>query len=566
MADRVLQCGHGTHTGLVREQNEDNYGVDTERGVFAVADGMGGHQAGEFASAIAVQEVYTRIQQGEDTRDAIGNASIAVRGFRPDQKPNELKLGSTMILADFRAADSGAVGSRFRLLWVGDSRAYKFARGRLKQVSRDHSHAEDLLRAGKISAQEAAAHPKRGVLSRAMGMPGGGPETVEELSADLGDGEILLLCSDGLYGMVDDDAMRAILAGPGTLQQRADRLIQAALDGGGKDNVTVLLVSDRDENPETVLRPTTAEAAAGPDLRALLESPAARYGGGGAVALLLLLIGVFMFSGGTGSDDTVAARSGTGATADAPARERRQTVRPPPATAPVVETTAPDNPATTGGLPGRLDDATNPQPEDEVAAVPEAIAAPAVPVPVDPRPQPPDTAAVPSRVERADTEAPAAVAPAPEQTAAIAAPNPATTPGSALEAAPDAPVARVAATPSAPVAAAPRARTAPQPLTEIPTGDALRAMLARQLPAGDYLQLGVFQELDDGEVETLDQLEDNFRGFFQVRKVLLPPYTVVLIQPGEGLNFEEIQQLVVSELGARSSRFELQDTPFKQSL
>lgn len=227
-------------TGLKRTNNEDSFLIQPELGFAALADGMGGAAAGEIASQLftrAAQEVFT--QSGDEERaqprtlieDVFGLANQMILDHVKEH-PDHHGMGCT---AELLALQDGS----FHLGHVGDSRAYIFKDRRLKQLTKDHSFIQGLLDSGAITPEEARSHRMRHVILRAVG-------TTESLAVDLIHGElipgdILLLCSDGLTDMVEDHSIEQILTLPVELEEKAERLIQAAKSGGGLDNITVVL-------------------------------------------------------------------------------------------------------------------------------------------------------------------------------------------------------------------------------------------------------------------------------------------------------------------------------------
>lgn len=235
-----------THKGRVRDYNEDSVGLfQTDYGVTVavVADGMGGHQAGDVASQSAVQVVKRKLrsltpQMGTEERrkrslEAATKANQEVYHMATDNKGYK-GMGTTLITAILDEEE-------IVLSHIGDSRAYLLHDDGLYQLTEDHSLVNVLQKHGEITEEEAKVHPQRNVIMRAVG-------TSEEVEADIivtpwYPGDILLLCSDGLYNMAEVDTIGTILTTPGlTVAQQSEQLIQAALDGGGTDNISVILV------------------------------------------------------------------------------------------------------------------------------------------------------------------------------------------------------------------------------------------------------------------------------------------------------------------------------------
>ena len=228
-----LEFGHGTHTGLRREHNEDTYWADSELGLWLVADGMGGHDHGEVASAMARDNVVQAVQKGQPLAEAITFADTEIIRHS-SEKRTDRPMGTTVVAVLMR-------GDQFEVSWVGDSRVYIYG-DRLKQISRDHSYVQELVDQGAITAAQAKTSPHRNVVTQALGVTQPDQLKVETIKGTLATGEQLLLCSDGLTEEVSDDGIAAILARGLTAQEAVEHLILAALDNGGSDNVTVLLV------------------------------------------------------------------------------------------------------------------------------------------------------------------------------------------------------------------------------------------------------------------------------------------------------------------------------------
>jgi len=231
---KKFDVGHGTHPGLKRACNEDRYLVAPDIGLFLVADGMGGHEAGDVASDIVVREVTKGVRRGALLVEAIAAAHRSVRSAAA-RGEGAWDMGSTVVALRLE-------GLRYEVAWVGDSRAYLW-NGALHQITRDHSYVQLLLDAGLIGKGEVATHPYRNVITQALGGSGKIEVKVDRIVGELSEGDSLLLCSDGLSGEVSEDMIAAILAETRRNQAKVDRLIRAALAAGGNDNVTAILVS-----------------------------------------------------------------------------------------------------------------------------------------------------------------------------------------------------------------------------------------------------------------------------------------------------------------------------------
>jgi serine/threonine protein phosphatase Stp1 len=229
-----------THKGLVRRENEDNIVLHPEGALWAVADGMGGHANGRWASAQVVAEIAQARLDGEGLDadcDAIAdaladaNAKIVAAAESAGQT-----MGSTVVA--LRIA-----GGRCACLWAGDSRIYRLRSGRLRQLTRDHSQVEQLVQAGIITADQAESHPMANVITRAVGVA---PDlALDVIEDEVAPDDSFLLCSDGLTKCLKDDEIAAIAAThpPG---EACDALLAATLKRGAPDNVSVILVRCED--------------------------------------------------------------------------------------------------------------------------------------------------------------------------------------------------------------------------------------------------------------------------------------------------------------------------------
>ena len=222
-----------THVGLKRPINEDNFLVRAEAGLFAVADGMGGHDAGEVASA--------RIVAALEELEAVSPDGVvaALEGVNKDLRElaagtGKHTIGSTVVGYLFDGA--GGV----TCFWAGDSRAYLHRDGQLLQVSRDHSLVQELVDAGMIDPERAEGHPNGNVITRAVGAAD--QLRVDRVEGDARPGDLFLLASDGVTRVVPDDELVADLAGDRPLGEIADGLVWKVLGRGAPDNLTLVLV------------------------------------------------------------------------------------------------------------------------------------------------------------------------------------------------------------------------------------------------------------------------------------------------------------------------------------
>ena len=225
-----------SRTGHVRRNNEDSYLMRGD--LFMIADGMGGAAAGEVASAMCA-EAFAEIDlvrtHGDDAlRQAVRTANARIHE-RAASDPSAAGMGTTVTAA--------LVGNDGRIAFanVGDSRAYMLRDGELRRLTEDHSVVAELVASGQISEQEAAGHPQKNVVTRVLGAEAS--VMVDTFWLDGSDGDVILLCSDGLHGMIhDEDIQRILGANAASLQDAAAKLIDAANEAGGKDNVSVVLL------------------------------------------------------------------------------------------------------------------------------------------------------------------------------------------------------------------------------------------------------------------------------------------------------------------------------------
>ena len=232
--------GVTTHVGQVRDGNEDNYvSID---GLYFVADGMGGHSAGEIASEIAVrilQEVYTdpkvRVSSPGLLADAISTANTAIF-MEAMHDSSKAGMGTTLTgLAVTNGPDNQIVVAN-----VGDSRTYLWRHGELRQVTKDHSHVQTLVDRGAITRAEARVHFQRNIVLRAMGIESW--VDIDTFPMTVEDGDRYIMCSDGLVDEADDDEIEAEIRLSVSVQDLADRLVDLANRNGGRDNITVVVV------------------------------------------------------------------------------------------------------------------------------------------------------------------------------------------------------------------------------------------------------------------------------------------------------------------------------------
>lgn len=248
----ILQTAYATDPGLVREHNEDTVAVDERLGVIALADGMGGYQAGEIASEIAVSRIMRELSAG--LRNAEPKQMDPVSGYRAatlllqdavykanqaiftnaSEKPERHGMGTTVVAAVFYE-------DYISFAHVGDSRLYRLRKHRLQQLTTDHSVLQELIEQGYYTPEEARRSPNKNLVTRALGVQAEVVVEVQENRTEKGD--LYLLCSDGLNDMLEDNLIQSIINSDTNLNKVASKLIKAANAQGGKDNISVVLAA-----------------------------------------------------------------------------------------------------------------------------------------------------------------------------------------------------------------------------------------------------------------------------------------------------------------------------------
>jgi len=246
-----------TDVGMKRRINEDVFVLDPEHGIYLVADGMGGHAAGEVASRVAAEEIMRIFQEGlsgEETtwsehwdpnRSATANRlvdAVVAGHHRVTDVMNgdsELRgMGTTVVVAVHRPGER-----RLVLCHVGDSRAYRLRSGELQLLTSDHSWVHEQVEAGFLTEEAARTHPLKNVVTQALG--GTSEPRVDVLETGIEDGDLFLLCSDGLNSMLTDDEIAGLLEAAEPLDEICQRLVNAANQRGGNDNISVVLLRPR---------------------------------------------------------------------------------------------------------------------------------------------------------------------------------------------------------------------------------------------------------------------------------------------------------------------------------
>ncbi len=240
----LIKTAQLSDKGRVRQVNEDSVWVGNIQDEYVlgiVADGMGGHRAGDTASRLAVQTVISDLQgleaglSAEACRAALHDAILHANDvvFHTAQTSDDYHNMGTTVVAVLLRGSQGIIGH------IGDSRAYLISEEGLRLITQDHSLVNELLKTGQISQEEADSHPRRNVLTRALGTDS--EVSVELDHIELSSGEVLLLCSDGLSNMITRDQIETVALAGIALDERARHLVALALEAGGEDNITVAL-------------------------------------------------------------------------------------------------------------------------------------------------------------------------------------------------------------------------------------------------------------------------------------------------------------------------------------
>lgn len=234
-----LKFGVGTNVGLIRSNNEDAYLAEPGTNLWLIADGMGGHDAGEVASKIVKDSVFESVKKGISLKAAIHQSHADVK-HAADNNIGSPNMGTTIVALL-------CSGMHYEVNWVGDSRAYLWdpLSHQLKQISKDHSYVQALVDSGAITEQEMHNHAQKNIITQSLGVSDLDKVTVDSVNGTWAPGQKILLCSDGLTDLVSDPEIVHIFRKyhNKSNQELVDALIQAALDKGGVDNVTIEVIS-----------------------------------------------------------------------------------------------------------------------------------------------------------------------------------------------------------------------------------------------------------------------------------------------------------------------------------
>jgi protein phosphatase len=246
-----LKWGASTDVGMVRQQNEDSYLA--EENLYVVADGMGGHNAGEVASALAVTTLKAGARTGIDSverfRELVQQANTAIYTASLDDS-TQSGMGTTLTALSIVAGEE----PRVLVANVGDARTYMWRNGALTRLSVDHSYVQELVNEGIITPEEARVHPRRNIVTRALGIDRS--VVVDVFSHLVRTGDRIVLCSDGLVDEVSDADIAVVLGQHSDPQDTAEALVMVANTAGGRDNTTVIVVDVLDDISEPVVLPT----------------------------------------------------------------------------------------------------------------------------------------------------------------------------------------------------------------------------------------------------------------------------------------------------------------------
>jgi len=244
----MLKSHSLSHRGSVRDTNEDSLVEDLAHGVWIIADGVGGNGNGDVASQLATQTVERKLRQGDAMVDAIIGANDAI-AHAVTENVGLSGMATTLVACQFNAG-------HFELAWVGDSRAYLLNANGIAQLSSDHNIANDLHLRGDLAAEDVASHPGQHELTQALGQM-----TLERIPKSIGelqDGDCLLLCTDGLSGVLDEPTIYDLVMGTQNLREASGSLLDHVLERGAPDNVTFSLI--RFNEDETAIKASDFES------------------------------------------------------------------------------------------------------------------------------------------------------------------------------------------------------------------------------------------------------------------------------------------------------------------
>ncbi len=229
------QLAHNSHEGIKRSHNEDTYGIDAEHHIFLVADGMGGHDHGEIASALARDYIMAGLSHNKGLTETIYEANEAIIACSLE-KDSQLPMGTTVAIMQFN-------NQHCYCAWVGDSRIYRWRNGELTAISSDHSYVQELVDQNLITSEQARNHPHRNVVTQALGVTDNSELSIAEVTDTWQPGDKFLICSDGLTEEVEDSEIERVLGQDLAPKELCDQLMIKALENGGSDNITAIIVA-----------------------------------------------------------------------------------------------------------------------------------------------------------------------------------------------------------------------------------------------------------------------------------------------------------------------------------
>jgi protein phosphatase len=295
-----IDIGAKTDVGRIREVNEDSFLADGP--LFAIADGMGGHLAGDVASQTAIKVIVESAaahapEKPEDLEEYVLRANKGIYE-KASSDPQLRGMGTTCTLIYIKESTA-------HLAHVGDSRAYLLRDGELSQVTEDHTLVQRMVKEGRLRQDEASHHPQRNIISRALGIDA--EVQVDLLTLELVAGDRLLINSDGLSSMIDDQSIKRILMNTATSSQAAEELVEAALEAGGEDNVTVVVLDVKDDDgsapvpTRTTTEPREIALGSGVEIQDHEEDAPPRRGRIGRTLLVTLLVLLVLGAGAYGA-------------------------------------------------------------------------------------------------------------------------------------------------------------------------------------------------------------------------------------------------------------------------
>jgi protein phosphatase len=239
-----------SHTGLVREKNEDSYSIVTDKSgtpvVLVIADGMGGHNSGEIASKMAVDHISSHILDMPSNPSLEDSILEFISGLMEEanariyslssQKGANYGMGTTLITA-------AAFENKLFIGHAGDSRVYLIRNGRIERITTDHSLVEELVKTGSLSRSEANNHPKKNIITRAVGCTES--IQIDTYKCDIYDNDIFILCTDGLTNMLSEEEIMEVAESAASLETACEELVDRANKNGGEDNITVIMLENK---------------------------------------------------------------------------------------------------------------------------------------------------------------------------------------------------------------------------------------------------------------------------------------------------------------------------------